>query len=201
MQLGGAGALQSDSDGIRLEPLSRSLQACTFLRHSGAFLGSLRIMRLHRPEAWLSRRLRSAARSHGTVRAKAMLVSASTWCGTRIQRFESRGGGVHGRCSGTRACRACSCLTRIQTPFAPALNFSLSILEGEAAVRCRMRRGPIKGESCLQVSRVIRPHSMSRRFERKRPGDRHLCAQKPSHGRRWSRSSTTVARCSARGRL
>ena len=35
------------------------------------------------------------------------------------------------------------------TPFSPALNFSLSILEGEAAVRARMRRGPISGEIVL----------------------------------------------------
>lgn len=31
------------------------------------------------------------------------------------------------------------------TPFAPALDFDLSILEGEAAVRARTRKGPIKG--------------------------------------------------------
>ena len=35
------------------------------------------------------------------------------------------------------------------TPFSPPLNFSLSILEGEAAVRARRRRGPITGEIVL----------------------------------------------------
>lgn len=35
------------------------------------------------------------------------------------------------------------------TPFAPALNFDLSILEGAAALRARLRRGPIRGEVAL----------------------------------------------------
>ena len=35
------------------------------------------------------------------------------------------------------------------TPFSPPLDFSLSILEGEAAVRARARRGPIKGQIVL----------------------------------------------------
>ena len=35
------------------------------------------------------------------------------------------------------------------TPFSPPLDFSLSILEGEAAVRARGRKGPIKGEVVL----------------------------------------------------
>ena len=35
------------------------------------------------------------------------------------------------------------------TPFSPPLDFSLSILEGEAAVRARARKGPIQGEIVL----------------------------------------------------
>jgi len=35
------------------------------------------------------------------------------------------------------------------TPFSPPLDFSLSILEGEAAVRARQRKGPIKGAVLL----------------------------------------------------
>jgi hypothetical protein len=55
------------------------------------------------------------------------------------------------------------------TPFAPALNFSLSILEGEAAVRRRMRKGPITGEIVLAgVEGDSVPIDIAR-FERKRP--------------------------------
>jgi hypothetical protein len=55
------------------------------------------------------------------------------------------------------------------TPFAPALNFSLSILEGEAAVRARLRRGPIRGEIALAgVDGESVPLDVSR-FERQPP--------------------------------
>jgi hypothetical protein len=55
------------------------------------------------------------------------------------------------------------------TPFAPALNFDLSILEGEAAVRARLRRGPITGEIALAgVEGESLPLDVSR-FERQAP--------------------------------
>jgi hypothetical protein len=55
------------------------------------------------------------------------------------------------------------------TPFAPPLNFSLSILEGEAAVRSRMRRGPIKGDIVLAgVEGESAPLDLER-FERPTP--------------------------------
>jgi hypothetical protein len=55
------------------------------------------------------------------------------------------------------------------TPFAPALNFSLSILEGEAAVRARSRRGPVTGEVTLAgVDGESAPLDVSR-FERPAP--------------------------------
>jgi hypothetical protein len=55
------------------------------------------------------------------------------------------------------------------TPFSPVLNFSLSILEGEAAVRARTRTGPIKGGIVLAgVEGDSVPLDVGR-FERKRP--------------------------------
>ena len=55
------------------------------------------------------------------------------------------------------------------TPFAPPLNFNLSILEGEAAVRARLRRGPITGETVLAgVDGESLPLDVSR-FERRAP--------------------------------
>jgi hypothetical protein len=55
------------------------------------------------------------------------------------------------------------------TPFSPALNFSLSILEGEGAVRSRTRRSPIKGEIVLAgVEGDSAPLDVAR-FERKGP--------------------------------
>jgi hypothetical protein len=55
------------------------------------------------------------------------------------------------------------------TPFSPPLNFSLSILEGEAAVRARARRGPIGGDVVLAgVEGESAPFDITR-FERKNP--------------------------------
>ena len=55
------------------------------------------------------------------------------------------------------------------TPFSPALEFDLSILEGEAALRSRMRRGPVRGEIVLAgVEGESAPLDVGR-FERKRP--------------------------------
>ena len=55
------------------------------------------------------------------------------------------------------------------TPFSPALDFDLSILEGEAALRSRMRRGPIRGEIVLAgVEGESAPLDVGR-FERKTP--------------------------------
>ena len=55
------------------------------------------------------------------------------------------------------------------TPFAPVLDFSLSILEGDAAVRCRMRKGPVKGEIVLAgVEGDSAPLDVGR-FERTEP--------------------------------
>jgi hypothetical protein len=55
------------------------------------------------------------------------------------------------------------------TPFAPPLNFNLSILEGHAAVRARLRRGPITGEIALAgVDGESMPLDVSR-LERQRP--------------------------------
>ncbi len=55
------------------------------------------------------------------------------------------------------------------TPFSPPLDFSLSILEGEAAVRARKRRGPIKGEIVLAGLEGDSSPLDSRRFERTSP--------------------------------
>jgi hypothetical protein len=55
------------------------------------------------------------------------------------------------------------------TPFSPPLNFSLSILEGEAAVRSRMRRGPINGEIVLGGVEGESAPLDAERFERKTP--------------------------------
>lgn len=53
------------------------------------------------------------------------------------------------------------------TPFSPPLDFSLSILEGEAAVRARRRTGPIKGGVLLAgiegQSAPLDPHRFTRR--------------------------------------
>ena len=55
------------------------------------------------------------------------------------------------------------------TPFSPPLNFSLSILEGEAAVRSRARRGPIGGDVVLAgVDGDSAPFDFSR-LDRKPP--------------------------------
>jgi hypothetical protein len=55
------------------------------------------------------------------------------------------------------------------TPFSPPLNFSLSILEGEAALRSRARRGPIGGEVVLAgVDGESAPFDVSR-LARKEP--------------------------------
>ena len=55
------------------------------------------------------------------------------------------------------------------TPFAPALNFSLSILEGEAAVRARQRRGPIRGGIVLAGVEGESAPLDPTRLERKEP--------------------------------
>ncbi|MSO82247.1 MAG: flippase-like domain-containing protein, partial [Acidobacteria bacterium] len=55
------------------------------------------------------------------------------------------------------------------TPFSPPLNFSLSILEGEAAVRSRMRRGTVSGDIVLAgVDGDSAPLDLGR-FDRKEP--------------------------------
>ena len=46
------------------------------------------------------------------------------------------------------------------TPLSPPLDFSLSILEGEAAVRARRRKGPIRGGFCWRASKVTPPLSI-----------------------------------------
>jgi len=55
------------------------------------------------------------------------------------------------------------------TPLSPPLNFSLSILEGEAAVHARRRKGPIKGEVLLAGMEGDSAPLDPRRFERTSP--------------------------------
>ncbi len=55
------------------------------------------------------------------------------------------------------------------TPLAPPLDFSLSILEGEAAVQARRRKGPIKGEVLLAGVEGDSAPLDPRRFERTNP--------------------------------
>ena len=55
------------------------------------------------------------------------------------------------------------------TPFSPPLNFNLSILEGEAAVRSRMRRGPVGGDIVLAGVEGESAPLDPERFDRKEP--------------------------------
>jgi hypothetical protein len=55
------------------------------------------------------------------------------------------------------------------TPLSPPLDFSLSILEGEAAVRARRRKGPIKGEILLAGLEGDSAPIDPRRFESPHP--------------------------------
>ena len=55
------------------------------------------------------------------------------------------------------------------TPVSPPLDFSLSILEGEAAVDARKRKGPIKGEVLLAGVEGVSAPLDARRFERNNP--------------------------------
>jgi hypothetical protein len=55
------------------------------------------------------------------------------------------------------------------TPFAPPLDFSLSILEGEAAVDARLQKGPIKGEVLLAGIEGESAPMDSERFRRPNP--------------------------------
>jgi hypothetical protein len=55
------------------------------------------------------------------------------------------------------------------TPLSPPLDFSLSILEGEAAVRARMRKGPIKGAVLLAGMEGDSAPMDAHRFERPTP--------------------------------
>lgn len=55
------------------------------------------------------------------------------------------------------------------TPFSPPLDFSLSILEGEAAVRAHQRKGPIRGEVLLVGIEGESGPLDPRRFEKANP--------------------------------
>jgi hypothetical protein len=133
-----------------------------------SLLQSLRVIRvLDRKHGFLVA-CRSAAAIAWYARAKAMLVTHRP--GAVLVSSDSNPEEV-----GFTAAAAALAIPRVfvshayPTPFAPALNFSLSILEGEAAVRCRMRRGPIKGEIILAgVEGDSVPLDIAR-FERKRP--------------------------------
>jgi hypothetical protein len=135
--------------------------------HSGVFR-SLRIIRvLDRKHGFLVA-CRSAAAISWYARAKAILVNHRP--GAVLVSSDSNPEEV-----GFTAAAAALAIPRVfvshayPTPFAPALDFSLSILEGEAAVRCRMRRGPIKGEIVLAgVEGDSAPLDVGR-FERKGP--------------------------------
>jgi hypothetical protein len=146
---------------------TRLLRLASPASHSGV-RRSLRIIRvLERRHGFLVA-CRSAAAIAWYARAKAILV-------THRPRAVLVSSDSNPEEVGFTAAAAALAIPRIfvshayPTPFAPALDFSLSILEGEAAVRCRMRRGPVKGEIVLAgVEGDSAPLDVGR-FERKGP--------------------------------
>ena len=84
------------------------------------------------------------------------------------------------------------------TPLSPPLDFSLSILEGEAAVRARRRKGPISGDIVLAGLEGDSAPLDRRTLRETRPGHRHLHAQRRCRGRSWWRSSPIAASTSVR---